>query len=109
MKLHRHTSLERIRGWPPSQQIGMVAAELLRAARLLDHDGRTEALTCLARARELLGAAEVSPNMPVAWTSVLLRTVRTISQPGFPAGAGPAVRRLHDDLMELCGAELERR
>ncbi len=103
MRLHKHTSIERMRSFPPHMQVGMVASEVLRAANLLTRGGSPEASSSLMRARELLGALEVSPNIPVEWAPCLLGTARALDVQALLAAGPAAVQRLHDDLMALCG------
>ena len=106
MKLHKHTTLARMRSFTPAVQVGMVAAEVLRAASLLERAGVAEAHQCLARARELLGAAEVSPSLPVDWAPALRSVVASLVSPKIPAGGAEEIRRVHEILMALCAADL---
>jgi hypothetical protein len=108
VRLHRHTSAERVRAWPPEVQVGHVASELSRAAALLDAGGRDEARMALLRARELLGVLETCPLLPAEWGAELVEAVRRLALDRLDDTDAAAWRDLQARLMALIGAQAPR-
>ncbi len=79
MRLHKNTTADKVRSWPPAVQVGHVASELSRAASLIETGGPGEALGALLRARELLGVMETCPALPVGWGPDLADAVHRLA------------------------------
>jgi len=65
---------------PWKTQVGMVASELGRTARLTETGGGPEVSGCLLRARELMGVLESLPTIPSETGLILSRIAEQLAR-----------------------------